>query len=270
VDEVCHALSVEHGKDELDCDNIPDIDDVITVCAGLVTVDVESNIVRLVHYTTQEYFDRIRDSWNLTARQQIASICLTYLSFRNFNNGSRSSDADLEARLAQYPFFDYAARHWGDHAKSVEAQVSEVARGFLQDDGLLLSAVQVMSMSGYQYFGYSQNFSKQTTGLHLTARFGLLHLSELWLLHSENAIGKDADSKDNEGRTPLSCAAAGGHEAVVKLLVERDDVDADSKDEHGRTPLSCAAAGGHEAVVKLLVERDDVDADSVEYHSCEA
>ena len=52
------------------------------------------------------------------------------------------------------------------------------------------------------------------------------------------------------------------HETVVKLLVERNDVDADSKDENGRTPLSWAGAGGHEAVVKLLAERDDVKADS--------
>jgi ankyrin repeat protein len=38
----------------------------------------------------------------------------------------------------------------------------------------------------------------------------------------------------------------------VKLLVERDDVEADSKDNDGRTPLSWAVAGGHEAVVQLL------------------
>ena len=44
----------------------------------------------------------------------------------------------------------------------------------------------------------------------------------------------------------------GGNEAVVKLLVERDDVAANSKDKDGRTPLWWAAAGGHEAVVKLL------------------
>jgi ankyrin repeat protein len=39
---------------------------------------------------------------------------------------------------------------------------------------------------------------------------------------------------------------------VVKLLVERDDVVADSKDNNGWTPLSWAAEQGHEAVVKLL------------------
>jgi ankyrin repeat protein len=72
-------------------------------------------------------------------------------------------------------------------------------------------------------------------------------------------MGRDdveADSKDNDGRTPLSHAAESGHEAVVKLLMGRDDVEADSKDNDGRTPLSHAAESGHEAVVKLLTERD--------------
>ncbi|KFZ00714.1 hypothetical protein V500_00962, partial [Pseudogymnoascus sp. VKM F-4518 (FW-2643)] len=75
---------------------------------------------------------------------------------------------------------------------------------------------------------------------------------------SITAYLKDKD----DGRTALSWAAEKGDEAVVKLLVERDDVVADSKDKDGRTALSWAAESGHEAVVKLLVERDDVVADS--------
>jgi ankyrin repeat protein len=60
------------------------------------------------------------------------------------------------------------------------------------------------------------------------------------------------DSKDSYGRTPLTWAAKGGHEAVVKLLLETGKVDVNSKDMNGQTPLSWAAEGGHEAVVKLL------------------
>ena len=63
------------------------------------------------------------------------------------------------------------------------------------------------------------------------------------------------DAKDEYGHTPLLIAAWGGHEAVVKLLIERDDVWADVKDDEGRTPLSRAVEDGHEAVVKLLVDK---------------
>ena len=33
--------------------------------------------------------------------------------------------------------------------------------------------------------------------------------------------GAELDSKDNDGRTPLSHAVSRGHEAVVKLLIEK-------------------------------------------------
>ena len=98
---------------------IPDVEDMVSVCAGLVTVDQESNIIRLVHYTTQEYFERIREAWNPYAQQEITSKCLTYLSFKTFGTGSCLSDAGFEHRLSRNPFLDYAARYWGQHALTV-------------------------------------------------------------------------------------------------------------------------------------------------------
>ena len=50
-----------------------------------------------------------------------------------------------------------------------------------------------------------------------------------------------------------------GHEAVVKLLLERENVDPNRSDKDGRTPLWWAAMKGHEGVVKLLLEREDID-----------
>ncbi len=42
--------------------------------------------------------------------------------------------------------------------------------------------------------------------------------------------------------------------ALIRLLLADDRINPDSKDYNGRSPLSYAAEHGHEAVVKLLLE----------------
>lgn len=53
----------------------------------------------------------------------------------------------------------------------------------------------------------------------------------------------------------LKCAMDTGHEAVVKLLVVRNDVDVNIEASNQK-PLSWAAMNGYDAVVKLLLETD--------------
>ena len=43
--ELRHALAVEIGESKLDEDNLSEIEDIVSVCAGLVTVDDESDII---------------------------------------------------------------------------------------------------------------------------------------------------------------------------------------------------------------------------------
>jgi hypothetical protein len=260
VPELCNALAIQPGTKVLDHDEIYDMDDILSVCAGLIIVDNESNIVRLVHYTTQEYFDRIRLKWNPHAEQDIASACITYLSMDVFVHGSCDSDEAFEARLRDNIFLDYSAQHWGKHAKEIQQAISGLALPFLCHEPFALAAIQVARAKYHRSHRDSQSYPRQTNGLHLVALYGLTCLAEMLLKESGNF--SSADSKDGAGRTPLSYAAENGHEAVVRLLVEREDVEADSEDRLGRTPLSSAARNGHEAVVRLLVEREDVEADS--------
>ena len=56
IEELRHALAVEAGTYRLDEQNLCPVEDILFSCVGLVVVD--SNIFRLVHYTTQEYLDR--------------------------------------------------------------------------------------------------------------------------------------------------------------------------------------------------------------------
>ena len=51
--ELRQAIAIEPGDKALNNDNIYDVEDVISVCAELVTANEESNVIRLVHYTTR-------------------------------------------------------------------------------------------------------------------------------------------------------------------------------------------------------------------------
>jgi hypothetical protein len=77
--ELRHALAVEISESELDEENLPEIEDMVSVCACLVTVDKESDIVWLVHCTTQEYFERTQRERFPNAETNIATN-LHYLS----------------------------------------------------------------------------------------------------------------------------------------------------------------------------------------------
>ncbi|KAF2181001.1 hypothetical protein K469DRAFT_692519 [Zopfia rhizophila CBS 207.26] len=50
--ELEHAFAVETEESQLDEENLCRVEDMVSVCAGLVTVDGKSGIIWLVHYTT--------------------------------------------------------------------------------------------------------------------------------------------------------------------------------------------------------------------------
>jgi ankyrin repeat protein len=272
TEELSHALAVEAGESELDEDNIPDIEDMVSVCAGLVTVDEESNIIRLVHYTTQEYFERIREDWNPYAQQEIALACLTYLSFETFRAGGCPSNEDFEHRLTRSPFLDYAARHWGQHALTVQRAIKTVALPFLCDKALVSCSTQVTSIpqNKYGHYGsYSQKFPRHVTGMHLAASFGLTCLLQDLIDGDGNGHRLHIDVQDSPyGQTPLLRAAENGHELAVELLLNKGaDVNAQGEKEYG-SALQAASFEGHDKIVELLLSKGaDVNAQGG-YYGC--
>lgn len=260
ITELRYALAVELGEPELDEDNLPEVQDMVSFCEGLVTVDEKSNIIRLVHFTTQEYFDRISDTWMPHSHKEIALTCLTYLSFDEFAKGSHScsNDKEFEDRLAGNVLLDYSARNWGDHVRDADDQeANQAALKFLGDDLKVTSAVQVRMVSTYHSSGYSKDVPLQIEALHLSAQFGLSKVITQLL-----ADGRNPDPPDDFMRTPLSYAAEYGHENIVKLLTLRPDVKCDFADKSDRTPLSWAAGNSHVDVLQTLLHCPGVDVNS--------
>ncbi|KAF4626835.1 hypothetical protein G7Y89_g11321 [Cudoniella acicularis] len=228
--ELRHALAVQRHTTELDKEFLPSVQALRSKCAGLVTVDEESNIVRLVHYTTQEYFERKQNYWFLNANIDITTICITYLLFNVFERGLCLTDEEFEERLQSNPFFEYAAQNWGHYARVSSTEVEQLILDLLESEAKVSSSSQAMMVSRSKYPRYSERVPKQMTGLHLAAYFGLSE-AIIALLKREY----EPDSKNSYYRTPLSYATENGHEAVVKLLLAKDGVDLNSKDPEARS-----------------------------------
>jgi ankyrin repeat protein len=139
---------------------------------------------------------------------------------------------------------------------------TEKILNFLNCHPLVEGAYQALiaSKPSWRYSNYSQHYPKQTTGIHIAANFGIVKVV------SELANMEPFDSRDTYGRTPLSWAASHGHQAIVKLLLEKN-ANIETKDtECNQTPLSWAARSGHEAIVKLLLEKNaNIETKDTEY-----
>jgi len=122
VRELCHAIAIRIGSNDLDFDSIPAISTALSCCQGLVTTEKVGSTVRLIHFTLQEYlcthpnlFDR--------AHSTVAETCLTYLNFRHIKDLSAGPPPDPRCT----PFLLYSSIYWGTHMR---IELSDRAKTF--------------------------------------------------------------------------------------------------------------------------------------------
>lgn len=254
VDELCHALAVEPEQAlnppcELDRGNILGVNDLTEVCAGLVTVEKQSSVIRFVHATTQEFLNEHLETLFPSAQIKISYTCLSYLSLSEFAEGPTKTDQEFETRLKLYPFFHYAACAFGCHLEGQpEKELETQALEMLRSPTRLAAINQVVYTrhANASYDGYSQCAPQQLNSLHVTAALGLAHLNSKLL-----KIGEDPRQKDSLGRTALHYASSQGH---LQLIRQMQDADNETRDVFWESALHLATQNGHVSAVELLME----------------
>ena len=254
VEELCHALGVEIGSADLELENIPALRIVLASCLGLITVEVSSSTVRLVHFTLQEYLSDDPTLFH-SPHSAIAEVCLTYLNF----GFVRDLSPTLYQAPSTTPLLEYASIYWWRHTKREVTESIKILALRLLDKFDQHISIQLLYQYDRNAF-WPQWFSRPEiligfTGLHGAAFFAIEEVVSAVLDMRE----WDVNAADCAGSTALIWAAMGGHDGVVRRLLEQKEVNPDQSDTKcGWTPLSWATQNGHEGVVKMLLERQDV------------
>lgn len=289
VTELQHALATEPEARALDEEALPDEGLLVSICAGLVVIENESSIIRLVHYTTQEYLERVQISLFPTAKIDIAITCLTYLMFDHYSSISdmtvawswlRMTEALCESGLNEsHPLLHYAIPYWATHTRGKTEQDPRVQRlvfQLLRNECRTVKLFRVMPLVKHLQYIASQHMSPLFTVASSVLRDIAIMLidrgalpdgtvEDLAALYCTAATGSAdvskmllkrgalVDQKTLYNATALHFAAIEGHYEVARHLLEFGAI-VDAADADGQTPLFEAARLGDRDVVRLLLE----------------
>ncbi|PQE16724.1 Ankyrin repeat-containing domain protein [Rutstroemia sp. NJR-2017a BBW] len=262
IEEVQQAIAI----DDLDPDDAYITEDLLTppdviasVCAGLIKVDRESSVIRLVHKTTHEYFDRKGAQHFPGAKLHIGMSCLNYLSLALIEKDPNAGFENLWIRY-QLKLYKYVGENLAHHLRGeTDRRLLDLASQILMHPRIEYNYLSTRIVSSY-FTAKLRNWDAPGgfCGIHFAALLGLESIIKHFMEDSTINI----DLKDGDGRTPLWYASANGEYVVVKLLLEIDKIDINSKERYGQTPLWTAASEGHEEVVRLLLDMDNIDINS--------
>lgn len=293
--ELQHAVTINESFHELDEDDIPSAEIIVSVCAGLVSPATGSNFVQLVHFTAQEYFSQKHVQQTLFAdgQRQMFSSCLTYLLLDDFVD--RLSEGKkiylLWDMVSRCGFFHYAAHNWGHHARAAHLDQTDQERilCLLGNERRVVSLIDVLHMESppglYQgHFSYTLK-EADGQGLWLASYFGLTETINRLLengatvkarvvievtfpgcLRGYRSFWNRDRPAASSNRTALTVAAWSGHASIVELLLKKGA-------KIKKLDLNGAVYNQHREVVDILlrhgapINNDDDDEYDPPYYS---
>ena len=161
-------------------------------------------------------------------------------------------------RTKQYPFYEYAVWHWGDHTEKCDDEAIRILTKTFLDDTRRVSGVFGHFLHNRPFYYGSERLrledSNPGSAMQLAAYLGMAKVVSKRL-----EDGFEPDVKDWSGLTPLRWAVDRGHEDVVDLLMTRKDVNPNVRDRYGKTPLIVAVQCQRIAIVQRLLANEYIE-----------
>jgi ankyrin repeat domain-containing protein 50 len=262
-----HALATSPDTHRFEPSRLMPEAALMTVCRGLITVDKESRLVRLVRallstssspsgidptsdYTAREPLQKLFSESFPHPHTLLGSVCLARLEDCGFQNKSYSRETQLKRALVADPLLGYAYAAWAFHAQQSQNLIVRLS-GFIMG---------CSSFPAYIDDGYGLHHSFEILGpLHLVAFYNLpISFARTQDAHTMNLQTRNCRA------TPLHLACRLGHHEVAQSLLCLPELFVNGRDLYEETPLMLAIRGGHALTVKVLLTHPEINVNLVD------
>ncbi|KAH6909473.1 hypothetical protein BKA70DRAFT_1561718 [Coprinopsis sp. MPI-PUGE-AT-0042] len=271
VAELQHTVATHPETFRFEQDRVVPETSLIPLCCGLIAVDDQSRLVRLVHYTAKPALEKVLFESIPHPHAIPATVCMTHLTRCSFPTSSISSKEALQAALDADPLLKYTHKALAFHTLQSlgDAPVVERVKRFIES---CQSYPMFVPAKGFDTFGplhvaiaYKLPLSlveaskvENPNLLSVTRKISPLALASLVgnssaMEHLLVLPDTRVNCADVDGLTELHYICDNGLEEVLEVFLRRPSLDINAKDKHGWTALMRACYGGHEGCVKLLL-----------------
>ncbi|KAF4784642.1 AGC/PKA protein kinase [Colletotrichum scovillei] len=220
VPELVEAIAAGLHHERLAKDNMYEREDIVPACGGLVVVDETSGVVRLSHYSAQEYFEK---TCFPEAHYEISGVCAAYLILYE--------RPDCQSGLGPSSFNRVSAAHERTTYEGCDDNIHG-----LENVAELLEYAR-------------DNWSKHVHQSQATMLHGKVQELLAMRSYAESLAGFDA----HDEASPLHVAAALGIDIAVAQIISENKDTVHIKDAKHQTPLCYALLHGHESTVRTLL-----------------
>ncbi|KAH6901093.1 hypothetical protein BKA70DRAFT_1569155 [Coprinopsis sp. MPI-PUGE-AT-0042] len=251
VEELRRAVATSPNTHKFQPDRVVPSTTLISLCRGLVTVEEESGLVRLVHYTAKDTLEGLLRKSFPHPQSLLAAVCITHLTECRFQNATISSEVEFKFTLYQDPLLTYASEAWYLHACASldEEEAKHKTTQFIKE---------CSAFPAFTSFDRTWRFDILTSPLHIMALYKLP-----MTLMEGMAMGDPNLATTEYQQIPLIVAAGSGYEGLVVYLLTLPEIQVNLVDNYGWSALVRAALGGHEGVVKLLLTHPGIQVNLV-------